>query len=134
MDEKKKKRTQNDEDYKPIREIVREYVIGNTVTAIMTFTTLFALFGDDLRIWFASKDDDVYFFIALAISLVLFTLELLLQSCVLEDFAYSFYFWLDFVATLSLILDVPWLIDFIKSLLDMTVSSESMNIEAGINQ
>jgi len=31
-----------------------------------------------------------------------------------DEFKYSFFFWLDIIATLSLILDVPWLIDPIQ--------------------
>lgn len=65
----------------------------------MTITTLFALVGDDFRLWFTSKDSDTYFFISMIVAYVLFFLELLIKSCVSDDFKYSFFFWLDFVAT-----------------------------------
>ena len=96
---------------------MRELVEGQIVTVIMTITTLYALFGDDLRLWLFDKEADVYFFIGLVASFVLFALELLLQSCVVDEFKYSFFFWLDFVATLSLIPDIPWFIDTIKGLM-----------------
>lgn len=79
----------------------------------MTIITLFALFGDDMRLWITTKEADIYFFVGFVISLILFTLELLVQSCVVDDFKYSFFFWLDFIATLSLGPDIPWIVDFI---------------------
>jgi len=50
---------------------------------------------------------------------VLFGLEILLNSCVVDDFKYSFFFWLDIVATLSLIVDIVWLVEIIELALDM---------------
>jgi hypothetical protein len=69
----------------------------------MTFLTLFALFGDDFRLWFFSSSLDPIFFGILTCSFVLFALEILFNSGVLDDFKYSFFFWLDIVATLSLL-------------------------------
>jgi hypothetical protein len=80
----------------------------------MTLTTLFALFGDDLTKWLASVAVDFGFQICLIIAFVLFALELLIQSCVVDDFKYSFFFWLDLIATISLIPDIQWFMDFIN--------------------
>ena len=79
---------------------------GNAITIIMAFTTIFALFGDDLRLWFTTKEADPYFYIALIVSFFFFALELLVQSCVVDDFKYSFFFWLDFIATASIVIDI----------------------------
>ena len=68
------------------------------------------------------------------ISLVLFTLELLLQSCVVDDFKYSFFFWLDFVATLSLVPDIPWCMDIVYRILEMQETKYSHDIIIGSNQ
>ena len=90
---------------------------GKFVTIVMTLTTLFALFGDDLRLWMTTKETDEYFFYGLVISFILFSMELLINSCVVDDFKYSFFFWLDFIATLSLIPDIPWFLDFFNSIM-----------------
>lgn len=111
LDKKKKKVI--DEDESPLRARVREFVEGKWITLIMTLTTLFALFGDDFRLWFTDKFIDPYFFGFLCGAFVLFSLEILINSCVLDDFKYSFFFWLDLVATLSLIVDIEWIFQLI---------------------
>ena len=100
----------------------------------MTLVTLYSLFGDDLRVWHTDKVTDDLFFLGLLISLVLFTVELLLQSCVVDDFKYSFFFWLDFVATLSLVIDIPWCMDIIYRILEMQETRYSHDIIIGANQ
>lgn len=113
---KKRKGNAGDEDSIPVRETVRKILEGNTVTVVMAITTIFALFGDDFRLYFTTKEADPYFYIALIISFLLFGLELLIQSCVVDDFKYSFFFWLDFIATLSLVQDIQWFVDILMYL------------------
>jgi len=79
-------------------------------TTIMTVLTLFALFGDDFRLWFAQKDADVYFFSILTVSFILFFFEILINSGVQDDFKYSFFFWLDIIATASLLIDIEFIV------------------------
>ena len=102
-DKKKRNKQNGDDDETPLRPVVREYVDGTFVTILMAVTTLYVLVGDDFRVWFTDKPSDFTFLIANIVSLILFTLELLLKSCVVDDFKYSFFFWLDFVATASLL-------------------------------
>ena len=97
-----------DDDEVPVRQKVREFVEGKLITVIMTLLTLFALFGDDFRLWFFTKGADPFFFAVLCLAFVLFFLEILINSCVLDDFKYSFFFWLDIVATFSLLPDIDW--------------------------
>ena len=40
----------------------------------------------------------------------LFTLEILINSVVVDDFKYSFFFYLDIIATLSIVFDIPYLL------------------------
>jgi len=88
----------------------------------MTTSTLYALFSSDLRHWLTDKNADLYFFSLLIIAFILFFLELLLQSCVKDDYKYSFFFWLDFIATFSLVLDVPWLIDIFNVMFNLPMT------------
>ena len=65
----------------------------------------------------------------LTLSFVLFLIELLVNSCVGEDFKYSFYFWLDFIATFSLIPDIVWFADFLNSMLGLEQSIYKMDVK-----
>lgn len=97
----------------------------------MSLTTIFALFGDDIRLWFTSKEADPYFDSGLIASFLLFTIEIFINSCVVDDFKYSFFFWLDIIATLSLISDIGWVIEYIQFLMGMTLNSEMADAVAG---
>lgn len=97
----------------------------------MTVITLYALFSEDIVLMTTSVDFDPYFFSGLVISFILFLLELLLQSCVVDDFKYSFFFWLDFVATFSLVIDIPWFVDAIKLSMDQDQSPYDMDVKPG---
>ena len=82
----------------------------------MAAVTIFALFGDDFRLWFTTKRADIFIDAALIFSLFAFTLEILVNSCVVDEFKYSFFFWLDIVATVSICVDVTMIADFIGGL------------------
>jgi hypothetical protein len=79
----------------------------------MTLVTIYALFGDDIRMLFFSKQVDNAFYICTIIAMVFFLLEILLASLSKEDYFLGFYFWLDLVATISLIFDIGWFWDAI---------------------
>lgn len=120
---RKKSKKGGEEDDVPIRTTIREIVEGKIVTIIMAITTVFALFGDDIRLWFTGKGADPYFYAFLCLSMVLFFIEILINSCVIDQFKYSFFFWLDIIASLSLIPDIIWLVEFFQILLSLRLSS-----------
>lgn len=81
--------------------------------------TIFVLFGDDARIlWFPPSADRGFAFFT-SFSFILFILEMILHFWAKSDFssgifkvkgyAFSFFFWLDLLAVLSMVPDVPWL-------------------------
>ena len=75
----------------------------------MTTLTIYALFGDDIRVLaFTTHEDDVFYGLS-TVCLFFFLLELVLSSWAKEGYLGSFYFWLDLIATLSLIPDIGWL-------------------------
>ena len=53
--------------------------------------------------WATTKDADPFFFVGLLISFILFTVEIMINSVVDDDFKYSFFFYLDIIATISII-------------------------------
>ena len=129
--EKKRRNQAGDDDELPMRPMVREYIDGNFVIILMAFTTLYVLVADDFRLWFTLKPSDFYFFIANCISLGLFLAELLVKSCVEDEFKYSFFFWLDFVATVSLVFDLPPLLDLFGAMLLLDPSNTNMDVKFG---
>ena len=100
-------------------------------TLAMTVFTIYVLFADDLRITAFEKDADTAFMYVSFVALILFAAEMVMSimvkpeylkhNCNAETFnsdtwwrAFmfgSFYFWLDLVATLSLTLDIDFIID-----------------------
>jgi hypothetical protein len=110
---KDKKKKVGDDDELPMRTQIRNVFEGKFVTILMACVTIYALFGDEGRMGFTNKATDFYFDISLAVSTVLFALEILVNSCVVDDFKYSFFFWLDIVATLSILPDISFFLDFL---------------------
>ncbi len=75
----------------------------------MTIITIYALFGDDIRLVFFDKRSDNIFNAITCFSMFFFALELIIASLAKEDYFFGFYFWLDLVATVSLLFDVGWI-------------------------
>jgi hypothetical protein len=79
-----------------------------------------------------TKDEDLYFYIGFIVSFTLFTAEIVVNSIVVDEFKYSFFFWLDIIATLSLIPDIRWLIDLLGLVIKASPSYESVNAIPGV--
>lgn len=77
----------------------------------MTIITLYALLGEDIKLLSTTMESDPIFVTLTSISLVLFLIELLLQSIGKEGYLNSFFFWLDLVSTLSLVMDIPFILE-----------------------
>ena len=89
----------------------------------MTIITIYALFGDDIRILAFSKDYDQYFFGITSATLLFFTFEIVIASIAKDDYLLRFYFWLDAMATISLISDIGWIWDRIVGNQDFSASN-----------
>ena len=116
-------------------------VENNFTTALMSLFTLWALFGTDIKLAATSKDSDNAFLVIISIIFFFFVAELVAvslykpQYLVIPDFHLkpnesqfqrlcrvafgfgSFYFWLDLIATVSLIFEVCFLLFFYYLLL-----------------
>lgn len=71
--------------------------------------TVYALFSDDFKHALTSKSADPYFNIITLIVLAGFIIEVTLQSFAIDDYFLSLYFWLDCLATITMITDVTWI-------------------------
>jgi hypothetical protein len=79
----------------------------------MTVITIYALYGDDLRLAFFRKPSDDIFFGLSALALFLFTVEFVVYNMGKPEYPFSFYFYLDLLAAISLIPDIGWLWDLL---------------------
>jgi len=86
---------------------VRQALSSGQVTMWMANVTVWSLFGDDLRLLATDANADLGFLAMVYICLTSFAVELAISMWVVEGYAGSFYFWLDIVATLSLLADIP---------------------------
>lgn len=106
------------------------------VAAIMSLFTIWALYQDDIKNAATTKEADTAFEVIISILFFTFLFEIALQSFYKEDYCHvpiweavpgedwkttwyrriqfgSFYFWLDFIATMSLLLDVSHTLMFV---------------------
>jgi class 3 adenylate cyclase len=77
----------------------------------MNIATIYALFGDDIKTLGFPKSADDVFSSLVVICLFLFTAELIFSFILKPGYKWSFYFWLDLIATLSLVPDIGWMWD-----------------------
>lgn len=68
--------------------------------------TIYALFGDDARILSSTKSADNVFDAFTLMSMVIFAVEIGMTLYVDKKYKWSFFFWLDVISTISLILDL----------------------------
>ena len=80
-----------------------------TVTLFIVIVTLYALFADDIKIAaFEKKNDEAFNYIT-SVVFGVFILEIIINSIVQRNYFLGFYFWLDILATVSLITDITWI-------------------------
>ena len=75
----------------------------------MSLVTIYSLFFDDIRAAAFGKDADLTFYIITFICMILFFLEMVISSISKEDYFLKFFFWLDFISTISMIPDVGFI-------------------------
>lgn len=74
-----------------------------------TIITIYALFADDFRQLVANIESDEIFYVLILICFTIFMVEILLSSYAQKNYFLGFYFWLDTISTITLLLDVGWI-------------------------
>ncbi len=75
----------------------------------MTMVTLYALFMDDIWVLTCPISADEILWGVTTGAFALFIIELILSSLAIDGYLFGFYFWLDLIATVSLISDIGWI-------------------------
>jgi hypothetical protein len=91
----------------------------------MTIVTLYALLAEDVRLLACPQDADEVFWSITVAAMFFFGLELILASFAQKDYFLGFYFWLDFVATVSLLTDIGWIYNELVGGGDISASNAS---------
>lgn len=73
---------------------------------VINLLTIYALFGDDIRVMGFTNSADSAFDVLTIISLIAFSFEIILAFIAREPYRWSFFFWLDLISTVTLILDI----------------------------
>jgi hypothetical protein len=95
--------------------------------------TVFALFGDDMRLMVFDIDADGSFVVISGIIFFVFFIELALTTYANIGFALSFFFWLDLIAWLSMITDVTPLWEGIQGLFQADSSNDGADFSVAKN-
>lgn len=86
--------------------------MDHTITTIfVSLVTLWALFGDDIRLLVGNSQNDTTFYVLTLICFSIFTIEIILSCYAKSDYLNSFYFYLDVISTVTLLFDVGWISD-----------------------
>lgn len=85
------------------------------VTIGMTCLTIFVLWGDDIRLFLLPKVVDDYFYGLVSLAMIIFCCEFLANNVAKENYKGGFFFWLDMVATASLMFDIKWVFEFVEN-------------------
>jgi len=90
---------------KNVRKILNSYWwIGS-----MSLITVYALFFDDVRIILFKKSTDYAFDAATFFGICMYSVEIVLASLAEQNYFLEFFFWLDLIATLSMVPDCGWI-------------------------
>lgn len=89
--------------------MINRIVSTNAFSLLMTLWTFYSLFAADFRMAYTAKTFDTSADTLTTLCLIFFLMEMIMVSIVDESYFLSFYFWLDFVSTVSLITDISYL-------------------------
>ena len=91
---------------------LRKFLDSPPVQIVMATLTIYILFADDIKNLATSKSADNAFSSICVTLMALFFIELVISAIAVEDYFLGFYFWLDFVSLVSMLLDVHWFYDW----------------------
>lgn len=78
----------------------------NMLTAVLT---VYALFGDDFRLAVTHKRTDVMFDVLTIVCILVFCTEIVASSLGKDEYFLGFFFMLDFLSTVTLLMDLSWI-------------------------
>ncbi len=98
-----------DKEESKLKISIDKFLENNLYVIFMTLVTIYALFGTDISVAFLSQELDSTFDYVTTVAFLLFLIELVLSCYAKKDYIFSFFFWLDFVSTISLIMEIDFI-------------------------
>ena len=96
----------------PWKKKLRNFLDSPIEQLTMAVFTVYVLFADDIKVICTKKNADPPFSIIVIILMAFFFIELVLSAIAVEDYFLGFYFWLDFISLISMVLDIHWFYDW----------------------
>jgi hypothetical protein len=100
----------NESSLLKLKRLIRKCLDHNIQLAVMSLLTLFALLGPDIRTMIIKPEHDAIFNGFFIWVMFMFFFEFIVNIWVTDNYFKSFYFWLDFFVTLSMFLDIDWIL------------------------
>ena len=113
----------NTEDFVTIKDLLKvvkvrsqwqvklnNFIDSLSVQIVLSIINIFTLFADDIRMLAFTKEEDTAFYIALILTMVIFTAEIICSSISSENYFLSLYFWIDIVSTIAILGDIGWVL------------------------
>lgn len=92
-----------------LKALLEKIINNNYTMTFVSLLTVYCLFGDDVRTAFVDKSYDFVFTIISIICIFFFGLEIAASIVVKPNYYLSFFFWLDLVSAVSILLDLVWI-------------------------
>lgn len=92
-----------------LKKKLNAFIDHSAVQVLTTTLSIYALFGDDIRVVAFNKHADLTFDVLTIIALVVFSVEIVISFMAKPEYRFGFFFWLDLISTVSLILDLQML-------------------------
>jgi len=115
--------------WKYVKRISQFFAYNSQFSSLTTLLTIYALFGDDIRLLFTSKQDDYIFDYLTMSAMVTFSFECVVCSIGKAGYLGGFFFWLDLLSTVTLILDVTFIAEELFG--DSVSSAQAVDSEEG---
>jgi len=80
---------------------------------ILILLTIWSLFADELKLLLTTKESDNAFSISIIIVQIIFLIDLIASCIYFEGYRLGFYFWIDLLSIITMLLDIHWFYDII---------------------
>lgn len=94
---------------------LRQFLTSIGFQIFITILAIFSLFSDDIRTVAFDVRADLTFDVIHIILIVVFVVEIILSWIAIPEYRFSFFFFLDVISTLSILLDINMITSLIYS-------------------
>lgn len=84
---------------------------SSILSVVTTVLTVYALIGDDMRLIFTTKKEDEVFNYITITTMVVFGVEVIINTLGKQGYLFGFFFFLDVLSTVTLVLDLTYVSD-----------------------